>query len=154
RREVEGVRAADDPDRDGLLVLNECGDRRGDLRCVGSERGQEPEQRFRHPEPQARLVEAPGEDCGGAEHERAGDDEAGDGGCGRHESTPTRLPGTPVGTLIQKLRQVPWSDCSAALSLASSCSPSKAIVVGGGGSAADGPNGVPLPGRKTRARTQ
>ena len=117
RREVEGVRADDDPDRDGVLVLEERRDRGRDLRRVGGERGEQAEQRLGQAEPQPDAVEPPREHGRRDEHQRDGGDEEWDGGCGRHRldaDQPSRHTGANANA--ERLREPdpragrwPWS---------------------------------------------
>ena len=80
-REVEGVRADDDADREVVLVLKERNDRRRDLGCVGGEGGEQPEERFRQAEAQPNAVEAARERRRRDKH-HAIERRRGDGGAG------------------------------------------------------------------------
>ena len=102
--DVEGVGADHDPDRHCPLVLDERRDGRGQLRRVGREGGEQPEQRLRHAEPQANVVEPAREHRGRGKHQRDRSDEEGGGEGRRHRLTPTSLPGTPSRTLTGEAR--------------------------------------------------
>ena len=95
------IYARDDADRDRVLVLEQRRDRGRDLGRVCGQGGQNAEQRLRHPEPQADVVEPPREDRRRGEHETDREEEEGYGGGRRHRLAPNRLPGTPLGNLTQ-----------------------------------------------------
>jgi hypothetical protein len=97
RREVERVRSDDDPEPDPLGAAGDRNDGRAQLRCVGGERRQQPEQRLREAEPVADPVEPARERRRREERDDERDEEERnrERGGNRLTSLPTSLPGAP-----------------------------------------------------------